>query len=233
MNLRERLELIEERIETAAKKSGRTRNDISLVAVTKTHPPQLLQQAIKAGIADFGENRIQEAEPKISELGRSNVRWHLIGHLQSNKARRAVQLFDVIHSLDSVAVARRLDRNCKEESREELPVLVQVDLAGEANKSGANESDVPDIVSAISESRSLVLTGLMTVPPFFDDVEEVRPYFKRLRDLRDRFQEQGAFGSRSGDLSMGMSHDFETAILEGATIVRIGTAIFGEREMPI
>lgn len=182
-----------------------------------------------AGLIDFGENRVQEAETKIPQIARDGVRWHLIGHLQSNKARRAVELFDVIHSVDSVALAQRLERICDELGREELPVLIQVDLGHEATKTGIEERNVPQLVDALQGCRRLRLKGLMTLPPFFESSEKVRPYFRRLRELRDQLHARNAFGDSVGELSMGMTHDFEVAIAEGATIVRVGTAIFGER----
>jgi pyridoxal phosphate enzyme (YggS family) len=197
--------------------------------VSKTHPADLIRDAIDAGAAAVGENRVQEAEEKILEVGRDAVEWHLIGHLQSNKARRAVQLFDVIQSLDSVDLAKRLERICIEEGRSELPVFVEVDLAGEDTKTGIAEDDLPKLVRVLQSCLCLKFEGLMILPPYFDDVELVRPFFKRLRAIRDRLQSEGAFGSGKGELSMGMSHDFETAIEEGATVVRVGTAIFGDR----
>jgi PLP dependent protein len=227
--LRPRLDRVLEQIAEAALRVGRKPNDVTLVAVSKTHPAQTIQQAIAIGVTDLGENRVQEAETKIPEVGRITARWHLIGHLQSNKARRVVELFDVIHSLDSVALARRLDRVCGEVNREVLPVLIQVDLGREATKSGADETDVPKIVEAVKQSQLLRLTGLMTLPPYFDDPQQARPYFRRLREMRDELLGQGAFGDQSGELSMGMTHDYQVAIEEGATIVRIGTAIFGTR----
>jgi pyridoxal phosphate enzyme (YggS family) len=172
---------------------------------------------------------VQEAEGKIEEIGRTRARWHLIGHLQSNKARRAVSLFDLIHSLDSVELAQRLDRLCSEEGRSRLPVLIQVDLGGEETKAGASESELPEIMERVAACEHLSLTGLMTLPPFFEDAERVRPFFHRLRELRDHYKERGYFDVASGELSMGMSNDFEVAIEEGATMVRVGTAIFGER----
>jgi PLP dependent protein len=227
--LRQRLERVQEQIAEAALRVNRKPQDITLVAVSKTHLAETIQQAIAVGVSDLGENRVQEAETKIPEVGRNTARWHLIGHLQSNKARRAVELFDVLHSLDSVALARRLDRVCEEVNRKVLPVLIQVDLGKEATKSGAAESEVQKIVDVIKESRRLRLKGLMTLPPYFNDPQQTRPYFRRLRELRDDLFGQGAFGDQSGELSMGMTHDFAVAIEEGATIVRIGTAIFGTR----
>lgn len=227
--LRQRLDEVRERIATAATRLGRAQEEITLVAVSKTHPVEVLRAALGTGLTDFGENRVQEADAKIMELGRDSVRWHLIGHLQANKARRAVKLFDTIHSLDSVSLARRLDRSCEEERRGELPVLIQVDLAGEKTKSGVPETELAAVVKSVNECSRLSLIGLMTLPPFFDDAERVRPFFRRLREVRDELHAAGRFGERRGELSMGMSHDFEVAIEEGATILRIGTAIFGER----
>jgi len=228
--LTQRLAEVRNRIESCARSCGRSPDEITLVAVSKTHPAEIIREAIAAGVADLGENRVQEADAKIPEVGRQSARWHLIGHLQSNKARRAVELFDVIHSLDSAALTRRLNRVCVELDRKDLPVLIQVDLGHEASKSGAAENDLPQIIESIRESERLRLTGLMTVPPFFEDTELVRPFFRRLRELRDELQTRGVFAGQRGELSMGMTHDFEVAIEEGATMVRVGTAIFGERK---
>jgi pyridoxal phosphate enzyme (YggS family) len=225
-----RLRGVREKISEAANRAKRQPGEITLVAVSKTHPAQLVREALAAGVVDFGENRVQEAEPKITEVGRHAARWHLIGHLQSNKARRAVVLFDVIHSLDSVELARRLDRLCAEEGREELPVLIQVDLGHEATKTGADETEVLSIAKAVTDGEHLRLAGLMTLPPLFDEAELARPFFRKLRELRDQLASQGVFGDRAGELSIGMTHDYQIAIEEGATIVRIGTAIFGERQ---
>ena len=226
----ERIEDVRSRIKTAAMRCGRSPQEITLVAVTKTHPAAVIREAIAAGVKDLGENRVQEAELKIPDVGRNGARWHLIGHLQSNKARRAVELFDVIHSLDSLALAQRLDRVCGEIDRKELLVLIQVDLAHEATKSGVAENQAVELANTVRECARLKLFGLMTLPPFFEDAERVRPYFRRLRALRDEFQGQGLFGEGRGELSMGMTHDYEIAIEEGATMVRVGTAIFGARE---
>jgi PLP dependent protein len=229
--LSERLEEVRRRIETCARRAGRDPAEITLVAVSKTHPPALLRLAIEAGASDLGENRVQEAEAKIEAVGRRQARWHLIGHLQANKARRAVTLFDVIHSVDSVSLARRLDRLCGEEGRDQLPIMIQVDLAGEATKSGVSEKDLPELVSAVKAGERLRLVGLMTLPPFFEEAERARPYFRRLRELRETIGSRNDFGEGRGELSMGMSNDYEVAIEEGATIVRVGTAIFGERRV--
>jgi pyridoxal phosphate enzyme (YggS family) len=200
-----------------------------LIAVSKTHPTAVVREAIAAGCSVFGENKVQEAEGKIVEVGHQGIEWHVIGHLQSNKARRAVQLFDVIHSLDSIELARKLERICGEENRAELPVLVQVDLAGEQTKSGIDENDLGRLTEFLRGCERLKFIGLMALPPYFDDPEATRPYFRRLRELRDRLQAEGYFSNGRGELSMGMSHDFEVAIEEGATMLRVGTAIFGER----
>jgi len=227
--LLERIELVRARIRDAALRSRRSPEEIRLVAVSKTHPPKAIQDAFAAGLRDFGENRVQEAETKIPAIGREKAKWHLIGHLQSNKARRAAELFDVIHSLDSASLALRLDRVCEELNREALPVLVQVDLGHEGTKTGVDEEELKEVVTAVQRCHRLQLIGLMTLPPFFEKAERVRPYFRRLCELRDELQTSGVFEDRRGELSMGMTHDFEIAIEEGATIVRVGTAIFGER----
>ncbi len=229
-SLRARLDEVRARIERSARRAGREPQQVTLIAVSKTHPADVLREAIAAGANDFGENRVQEAETKIGELaGERAVRWHLIGHLQANKARRAVNLFDVIHAVDSASLVERLERLSVEEGRISLDVLVQVDLAGEETKSGAREDELPAIFQQLETCARLRCRGLMIVPPFFDDAESVRPYFRRLRELRDELKARGYFQDGAGELSMGMSHDFEVAIEEGATLVRVGTAIFGAR----
>ena len=229
IDIRARFADVRNRIDASAQRCSRNPEEITLVAVTKTHPVETLKAALEVGAKDLGENRVQEAEPKILELGKNAARWHLIGHLQANKARRAVKLFDFIHSVDSVELVRRLERLCFEEGRAELPILIQVDLAGEETKSGAAESELTNLAAALGACEHLQLRGLMMLPPFFEDAERVRPYFKRLRELRDAMRAQGHFGAERGELSMGMTHDFEIAIEEGATMLRIGTALFGER----
>lgn len=230
-DLRARAAAVLGRIAAAAVRAGRDAREVTLVAVSKTHPASLVREAVGAGLREFGENRVQEAESKAEELGRSDapVRWHLIGRLQANKARRAARLFDLIHSVDSAALAERLERVCAEEGRERLDVLVQVDLAREATKGGAREDELPAIVETLKACERLRLKGLMTLPPFYEDPELARPYFRRLRELRDELRDAGAFGGGAGELSMGMSHDYEVALEEGATVVRVGTALFGER----
>ncbi len=232
--LRTRAEEVLGRVGRAARRAGRAPEEVTLVAVSKTHPAALVREAVAAGLRDFGENRVQEAEGKIEELkpDAPDVRWHLIGHLQPNKARRAARLFDLIHTIDSAALVARLERICAEEGRDSLGVLVQVDLAGEETKSGASETELPTVFEAFKDCERVRCRGLMTLPPFSEDAERVRPYFRRLRELRDEWHARGAFdvaGGGAGELSMGMSHDFEVAVEEGATLVRVGTSVFGER----
>lgn len=223
---------VKARIGAAARGCGRSPEDITLIAISKTHPASVISSLIELGATDLGENRVQEAEGKIPQVGRTNARWHLVGHLQANKARRALHLFDVIHSLDSSDLARRLDRLCGEAGRPSVPVLIQVDLGQEETKSGIDEQDLLQLAETVQQLERLELIGLMTLPPFFEDPKQARPYFRRLRQLRDQLASSGSFGQHRGELSMGMTHDFAVAIEEGATMVRIGTAIFGEREQP-
>jgi pyridoxal phosphate enzyme (YggS family) len=228
-SLAERFANIKNRIDEALRRSNRNPADLTLIAISKNHPASIVSDAIKIGATDLGENRIQEAEDKIREVGRNSARWHLVGHLQANKAKRAVKLFDVIHSLDSAELAGRLDRLCEEEGVNRLSVLIQVDLGKEETKSGVAEDELVSLVQEVDKYKHLDLIGLMTLPPFFEDPNEARPFFKRLAELRDRLAHDGFFKSGRGELSMGMTHDFEVAIEEGATMVRIGTAIFGTR----
>ncbi|HET6647495.1 MAG TPA: YggS family pyridoxal phosphate-dependent enzyme, partial [Pyrinomonadaceae bacterium] len=187
-DLRSPLAQVRERIATAAARGGRESTEVTLVAVSKTHPAAAVRAALSAGVIDFGENRVQEAESKIPLLKDAGARWHLIGHLQANKARRAVRLFEVIHTVDSTSLAERLDRACADEQRQELRILIQVDLAGEVTKSGVAENKLSDLVESMRQCPRLRLTGLMVLPPFFEDPEQVRPFFKRLRELRDEIQ---------------------------------------------
>lgn len=223
-NFADRLAKVKNQIRQAAEKAGRTAEEIKLVAVSKTHPPEKIAEAIDIGLKVFGENKVQEAERKIEEIGRGGAaEWHLIGHLQKNKARKSVQLFDVIHSIDSIELAERLERICHEEDRKSLPVFIQVDLAQEKNKAGISEKELPKLAEFLHGCQCLKFDGLMILPPFFEEPEKARPFFRRLREIRDRVLP-------GGELSMGMSHDFEVAIEEGATVIRVGTAIFGERQ---
>jgi len=222
------LAAIRERIAAAASAAGRDPSSVRLLAVSKTFGAEAVRAAYAAGQRDFGENKVQEALQKIEATAELPIRWHLIGHLQSNKAKKAGPAFAAIHSVDSIDLVRRVDEAAQERgARPDL--YVQVDLAGETTKFGAPEADVTGIARAASDCRAAVLRGLMLLPPWFDDPEQARPYFRRLRVLRDRLIEGGIDPAHLGELSMGMSHDFEVAIQEGATVVRVGTAIFGKR----
>jgi pyridoxal phosphate enzyme (YggS family) len=215
----------------AAHAARRDPADIRIVAVSKTFGAADVREAIAAGQRDFGENRVQEGLEKVADLADVGVEWHLIGHLQSNKAAKAARAFQWIHSVDSRELVGRLDRAAAD-AGVRPQVLVQVDLAREATKSGADAAIVPDIVQAALDSRALELRGLMIVPPLPVDPEDSRPWFRQIRDLRDRLIALGTPALRLAQLSMGMSHDFPIAIAEGATIVRVGTAIFGRRPAP-
>jgi pyridoxal phosphate enzyme (YggS family) len=226
----DRVAAVRERMRRAAARAGRSPDDVVLVAVTKTHPPEVVREAFAAGLRDFGENRVQEAEGKVlalADLRTAGIRWHLVGHLQSNKARKAVSLFDLVHSLDDADLGRRLDRIGAEAARV-VRTLVQVDLAGEGTKSGLPEAALLPTLEALRGLPNLRVEGLMVLPPFEENPERTRPYFRRLRELRDRARTQSLLPG--SDLSMGMSHDFEVAIEEGATHVRVGTELFGERK---
>ena len=211
----------------AEREAIRSRHKI--IAVSKMHPRKCCSPAIKNGVYFAWRNKVQEAEGKIPDVGRDAAEWHLIGNLQKNKARKAVQLFDVIQTIDSPELVHRLERICVEEGCESLSVYVQVDLAGEATKSGVQVAQLQMVVESLKRCKRLRFDGLMVIPPFFAEPEMTRPFFKRLREMRDRLLDENAFSSRTGELSMGMSHDFEVAIEEGATVIRVGTAIFGER----
>ena len=227
------LEAVRQRIARAAEANGRTADAVRLVAVSKTFGLDAIRAAIAAGHRDFGENRVQEALPKIDALSTEHpdLRWHLIGHLQSNKARKAGRPFDAIHSVDSLDLLRRLDEAAAE-GRRQPQLLVQVDLAGEATKFGAPPDEARTIVRAALTLKAGRLVGLMTLPPFYDDPVAARPIFARLRAFRDELIADGVEAPRLAELSMGMSHDYEVAIAEGATIVRVGSAIFGARTKP-
>jgi PLP dependent protein len=223
------IQLIRERIANAAVGCGRSPGEILLLAISKTFPVESIAQAAQAGLHQFGENRVQEAESKILHFKEAtNLEWHLVGHLQSNKARHAAELFDVIHSIDSIRLAQKIHQASLEIGKT-LSVFLQIDLGGEETKFGAEPDRIREIVSDITGLKGIRLNGLMTLPPYFEDPEQARPYFAKLRELREMLESEqpGCLGQQH--LSMGMSHDFEVAIQEGATIVRIGTAIFGLR----
>jgi PLP dependent protein len=226
-----RLADIRRRIRQAAARVGRDADGVRLVAVSKTYPVETVRAAAGAGQADFGENRVQEALPKIDAAHDLPVRWHLIGHLQSNKARKAAASFAFIHSVDRLDLLEAIDRAAAEAGTRPT-LLVQVDLAGEASKHGAVPERLRGIFEAATNCRAASVAGLMLLPPFFDDPEQARPYFRRLRELRSELASEGVPPSMLHELSMGMSHDFEVAVEEGATMVRVGTAIFGARSYP-
>ncbi len=213
----------------AARRVGRQPEEVRLVAVSKTYAAEIVRAAAAAGQLDFGENRVQEALQKIGETADLSLRWHLIGHLQSNKAKKAAVSFACIHSIDSIDLLKAVDRAAADAGRSP-EVLVQVDLAGEPTKHGAALDVVRSVVEQACRARAVRLAGLMLLPPFFEDPEAARPFFRQICDLRDELCRGGVPSNLLRELSMGMSHDFEVAIEEGATMVRVGTAIFGPRE---
>ena len=228
-DIAENFQRVRDRIERAAAACGRTPEDVALLAISKTFPAETISMAVAAGQRLFGENRVQEAESKIPRLGAvPGLEWHLVGHLQSNKAHKAAGLFDFVHSVDSAKIAAKLSQSCIETGKR-MSVLLQVDLGQEPTKSGAEPADIASIMESISTLEGIRVEGLMTIPPYFEDPELTRPYFVALRKLGESLETErpGCLGHRH--LSMGMSHDFEVAIQEGATIVRIGTALFGSR----
>jgi len=229
MSIGENIESVQQRIRGACERAGRAPEDVRLIAVSKTMPAESIREAYAAGLREFGENRVQEAAAKRPALSDLDVVWHLIGHLQSNKAKQACQLFDWVQSVDSLHIAERIDRFAAALGRK-LPVLIEVHLGEEASKFGVEEDELVRRAEQVGALSSLELLGLMVLPPFFDDPEDVRPYFRRLRELAARIEARNLPGVSMRELSMGMSHDFEIAVEEGATIVRVGTAIFGARQ---
>ena len=224
-----RLQNVKNRIEKAARACGRDPETVRLVAVSKTVPTNRVRQAIQAGVTILGENYVQEARTKFNDLATYPVSWHFIGHLQSNKAKYAVRLFDLIHSVDTLKLARELDKQSHKINKIQ-EVLIQVNISEEASKSGVDVEGAYHLLKDISLLENLSVKGLMTMPPYFNAPEKVRPYFAALRGLRNRLEQQGLLNVSLSELSMGMTGDFEVAIQEEATLVRIGTAIFGKRE---
>lgn len=224
----QRLETLRDRIRRAAAASGRSRTEIRLVAVSKTVAADAILEAAAAGVTDIGENYIQEAREKHAALASTPLRWHFIGHLQTNKAKYAVRMFDLIHTVDSYRLALELDR-CARKINKVQPVLIQVNVAGEVTKSGVPPDETLPLVREMAALEHVAVQGLMTMPPYFNAPERVRPFFAELRRLRDRIQKENIATVAMAELSMGMTGDFEVAIQEGATLVRIGTAVFGER----
>ena len=223
---------IREQVERAAGRAGRRAEEITLVGVSKTVAAEKIREAHEAGVRHFGENRVQEREEKSEAVRGLDVTWHLVGHLQSNKAKRAAKLFHAVDSIDGWPLAERLDKAMKErvarEGAARLRVLIEVRVSEETTKTGAHEADLPGLAEKVMSLANLDLQGLMCIPPLFGEIEPVRAYFRRLRELRDQLAAR--LGVALPVLSMGMSHDFEMAIEEGATEVRVGTALFGERE---
>jgi pyridoxal phosphate enzyme (YggS family) len=229
-SIHENLLHVRQRIVAAARRAGRSPDEITLIAVSKTHPAEAIREAYQAGVRHFGENRVQEWEAKRGPVNDLAATWHLVGHLQSNKAARAAGLFGSVDSLDDYALAQRLDRARSEiAASAKLRVLIEVRVEQEAAKNGVEITALPELAEKIVELPRLDLAGLMCIPPLFENIELVRPYFRRLRELRDNLQTQ--LGRALPVLSMGMSHDFEVAIEEGATEIRVGTALFGRREV--
>jgi len=224
------LSSVRERISNAARSAGRDPSSVRLIAVSKTFPIDLVREAYEAGQREFGENRVQEGLQKIEGSADLSIRWHLLGHLQTNKARKAASAFAVVQSVDSVELIQKLDHGA-EESGHTPELLIQVDLAGEATKFGAPPSEVPRLFEAAAACRAARIVGLMTLPPIPDTPEDGRHWFRQLRDLRDGWQVSGVPAAMLRELSMGMSGDFEVAVQEGATMVRVGTAIFGVRRV--
>jgi pyridoxal phosphate enzyme (YggS family) len=226
--IRENLQQVRQKIELAARRASRKPEEILLIGVSKTHPADAIREAYDAGLRHFGENRVQEWEGKLGALADLSARWHLIGHLQSNKAARAAKAFHSIDSVDDWSLAQRLDRaQAEKSSGEKLRVLIEVHMGGEETKSGVSEADLPELSERVLALPHLEFVGLMCIPPFRENPDEVRPFFDALRKLKN--QVESRIGRPLPTLSMGMSHDFEPAILEGSTEVRIGTAIFGIR----
>ncbi len=226
--LAKRLAEVHRRIAAAAQDCGRRPEEIRLVAVSKTFPAEAVRQAAAAGVTEIGENYIQEAREKHDLLRDVPVKWHFIGHLQTNKAKYAARMFDLIHTVDSLRLALELDR-CARRLGKVQGVLIQVSLAGEETKSGVPAAEALPLVKAVAALECVRVQGLMTLPPFFNEPERVRPFFAELRALRERIREQAVPDVSMDELSMGMTGDFEAAVAEGATLVRVGTAIFGER----
>jgi PLP dependent protein len=231
MSVLENIRAIHERIAAAAHRAGRSPEEIALMAVSKNHPPERIREAYAAGQRLFGENRVQEFAGKVATLADlTGAEWRMIGHLQSNKAGKAAELFAAVDSVDSVKLAEKLDATARSLGKK-LPVLIEINVGGEAAKTGVapDSRELEELLRAAPRLEALEFRGLMTVPPFTDDPEGARPYFRKLRELRDATAARNLPTVRMEVLSMGMSHDFEIAIAEGSTCVRVGTAIFGER----
>jgi pyridoxal phosphate enzyme (YggS family) len=234
MSIPQNIAVLQERIAEAARRAGRRPEEIALMAVSKTHPPDSIRETYAAGLRLFGENRVQEFAGKAAALADlAGAEWHMIGHLQTNKAGKAAELFGAVDSVDSVKLAEKLDAAARSVSKK-LAVLIEINVGGESAKSGVapGSRDLEDLLLAAPQFEALEFRGLMTVPPFTDDPEDARPHFRKLQGLRDAIAARKLPTIGMEVLSMGMSHDFEVAIAEGSTCVRVGTAIFGERPKP-
>ncbi len=227
MSIAENLSRIKERMAEASIRSGREPSSVKLVGVTKTVDLDRIKEAVSAGLQILGENYVQEARDKIKEL-KDRVSWHFVGRLQTNKAKYAVKLFDMIQTVDSFRLAQELNRRAQPLGRT-VPIIIQVNLASEVSKGGVEPSECLSLIRQVSVLENLQIRGLMTMPPFFDQPERARPYFAQLREMSQKIAEAQMEGVEMNELSMGMSGDFEAAIEEGATLIRVGTAIFGER----
>ncbi len=228
MSIAENLKTVVDRIAAAAKRAGREPSSVRLIVVTKTVDVDRIREAVAAGAVILGENRVQEAKAKIEKLG-GIAGWHLIGHLQSNKAKYAVKLFDMIHSVDNLELAKEIDKQAAKIGKIQN-VLIEVSIAGEAQKAGVGLDRTVDLVKEAAKFKNIAIQGIMTVPPLLDDPEAVRPYFREMRALADGIRKENTPNVNMKELSMGMSGDFEVAVEEGATMVRVGTAIFGKRQ---
>jgi len=227
-DIEENVGRVQERIAAACRRCGRRPGDVKLLAISKTFPPESIRAAYEVGLRDFGENRVQEAKAKRPALEDLSITWHLVGHLQTNKAKAARELFQWVDTVDSFRLAQKLEQAAVPGGGR-LPLLLEVNMGGEESKAGVGESETAQLAEQISQLATLEIRGLMVIPPYFADPEQVRPYFRRLRELAQEIDARNIVNVSMRELSMGMSHDFEVAIEEGATIIRVGTAIFGQR----
>ncbi len=231
MEVKKNLESILDRIELACRRAGRSPSSVTLIGVGKTMPAEKIRQAATAGLKHIGENYVQEAREKKALLADMDLTWHFIGHLQTNKAKAAVEIFDWIQTVDRIELAKKIDRAVSSLRNKPLPVLIEVNIGNEPTKSGVPPENIERFYDDLLAFDGLVVKGLMVIPPYFEDPEQVRPFFRKTRELLDRLRLRSRTPENLTELSMGMSHDFEVAIEEGATMVRIGTALFGERKV--
>ena len=230
--VKENLMEVESRVQAACERAGRPREDVLLIAVSKTKPAELIREIMETGTKDFGENKVQEMCNKIEEI-REPLNWHLIGHLQRNKVKYIVDKAYLIHSVDSLRLAEEIQKEAVKKNVSKVPVLIEVNMAQEASKDGINASETEELVREIAKLPNVQIRGLMTIAPFVDDPEENRVHFRAMRELRDHLKAMNIPGVEMKELSMGMTNDFEVAIEEGATMIRVGTAIFGERNYAV